>query len=414
MALMPPIVRRSPTLAANERVRARIAEGRPVIHLAFGEAGLPAHPALLSRLAQAAGAQNYPPVAGTAALRNAAAGYFARRSLPTEPETIMVGPGSKPLLYALMLALDGDLVLPVPSWVSYEPQANLAGKKVVRVPIPAEAGGVPDPDLLEDALAGARRAGARPGILLLTAPDNPTGSVASRGLVARVCAIARSEGLFLISDEIYRDLAFEPGSFVSPAELFPEGTVVTGGLSKSLSVGGWRLGFARMPQNTFGAALAGRLADLGSEIWSGTAAPIQQAAAWALGEPPELRDYVGQGRRLHAAVARALFDVLLEAGARCRSPQGAFYLYPELTAPRLGSAAELAETLLNEYDIAVLPGDAFGDDPAALRFRAASSLLYGSEDDQRWQALESAEPAQLPWIAAALDRIGTAIRALGA
>lgn len=405
-------VSRSPTLAINERVRARLAQGRPVVHLGFGEAGLPLLPALERELARAAAAHTYPAVAGTPGLREAAAGYFERRRLPTAGESIVIGPGSKALLFALMLALDGDLVLPVPSWVSYEPQARLAGKHVVRVPIPAESGGVPDPDLLEDALAAARRAGGRPGALLLTLPDNPTGTVASPDLLARVCAIARSEGLLVVSDEIYRDLAHEPEGLVSPAELYPEGTVITGGLSKSLSVGGWRLGFARLPQTDLGAELASTLVDLASEIWSGVAAPVQEAAAYALAEPSEIREYVAGGRRLHARVARALHAVVTGSGAACRPPQGGFYIYPELAAPGYESAAALAEDLLERRDIAVLPGEAFGDRPERLRFRLASSLLYGADDAQRWEALRSEAPETLPWIAGALGRVGSALDSL--
>ena len=182
----------SPTLAANERVRARIAAGRPVVHLAFGEAGLPVHPLLERELAQAARLTGYAPVAGTPRLRKAVAGYFGRRRLPTEASTVVTAPGSKPLLYALMLALPGDLVLPRPAWVSYEAQARLAGKRVTRVPIPDEAGGVPDPDLLEDAIAAARGRGEDPRTLLLTVPDNPTGTVAPQDVLERVCAIERS------------------------------------------------------------------------------------------------------------------------------------------------------------------------------------------------------------------------------
>ncbi len=406
------LVSRSPTLAANERVRAKLAAGRPVVHRAFGEAGLPLLPALHERLVRAAGLHGYPPVAGTPALRRAAAGYFGRRRLPTAAETVIAGPGSKPLLYALLLATEGDLVLPVPSWVSYEPQAKLAGKAVIRVPIPAEAGGVPDPDLLEDAIARARREGGRPAVLLLTAPDNPTGTVASPALLGRVCAIARSEGLLVISDEIYRDLAYGPERFVSPAELYPEGTIVTCGLSKSLSVGGWRLGFARMPQNELGRDLAGALTDLASEIWSGAAIPIQEAAAYALEEPPEIVDYVARGRHLHARVARALHAVVVEAGATCRAPQGGFYVYPQLTAPGFSDASALADHLLECHEIAVLPGDAFGEDPALLRFRLASSLLYGADDDQRWEAMKAGEPERLPWIAGPLERVGSAFESL--
>ncbi|MGH7775574.1 MAG: pyridoxal phosphate-dependent aminotransferase [Candidatus Dormibacterales bacterium] len=411
MAFVSPF-QRSQTLAVNERIRARIAAGRDVVHLAFGEAGLPVHPMLKECLARAAEAHGYPPVGGTPTLLKAVAGYFGRRRLASDTETLVAGPGSKPLLYALTLAVDGDLVLPLPAWVSYAPQAILARKAVIRVPVPREAGGVPDPDLLEGAIAGARRAGRRPAILMLTVPDNPTGTVASRALLGRVCAIARSEGLLVVSDEIYRDLAHEPDAFVSPAELYTEGTVVTGGISKSLSVGGWRLGFARMPQNELGQGLARTLTDLASEIWSGTTVPVQEAAAAALDEPPEIVDYVARGRRLHARVVTALHEVLVGSGARCRRPEGAFYAYPELSAPAFTSAAALAVFLLDRHDIAVLPGDAFGDDPAALRFRLATSLLYVSTDAQRLEAMSAEDPAALPWIARSLERVGSALSSL--
>ena len=116
-------------------------------------------------------------------------------------------PGSKPLLYALLQALPGDVVLPVPCWVSYAAHAAIAGKRVIGVPIGEEAGGVPDPPHLRAALAEAEGVGARPGILVLTLPDNPTGTVASEALVREVCEVAEAAGLLIVCDEIYRDLA---------------------------------------------------------------------------------------------------------------------------------------------------------------------------------------------------------------
>jgi aspartate/methionine/tyrosine aminotransferase len=142
----------SPTLATNERVQARIAAGAPVLHLAFGEAGLPVLPSVAERLGAAAGANGYGPVAGSPAVREAVAGYFERRGLPTSADRVLVAPGSKALLYALLTVLPGDVVLPRPSWVSYAAQAALAGKRVIDVPIAEEAGGVPDPDALRAAL----------------------------------------------------------------------------------------------------------------------------------------------------------------------------------------------------------------------------------------------------------------------
>jgi aspartate aminotransferase len=130
----------SATLAANERVQAKLAAGAPVLHLAFGEAGLPVLPSVAEQLAAAAHRNGYGSVAGSPALRAAAAGYYERRGVPTTPEQIVVAPGSKALLFGLLSVLPGDVVLPRPCWVSYAAQAALAGKRVIGVPIPAEAG----------------------------------------------------------------------------------------------------------------------------------------------------------------------------------------------------------------------------------------------------------------------------------
>jgi aspartate aminotransferase len=138
----------SATLAINEDVKRRIRDGERILHLGFGEAGLPIHPTLLDALAAGASEGGYDPVAGDPVLRQAVADFYARRGLETDASQIIVGPGSKAILFALMLALEGDLVLPRPAWVSYEAQAFLAGKRVIRVPIPREAGGIPDADHL--------------------------------------------------------------------------------------------------------------------------------------------------------------------------------------------------------------------------------------------------------------------------
>src|SRR3954449_74429 len=323
-------VAQSPTLAANERVQAMLAAGENVLHLAFGEAGLPVLPAVAERLAEGAGRNRYGPVAGSAEAREAAAGYFARRGLPTDPGRIVFAPGSKPLLYALLQALPGDVVLPGPCWVSYAAHAALAGKRVIRVPIGAEAGGVPDPGELRAALAEATGIGARPGVLVLTMPDNPTGTVASGALVSEVCEVAEAANLLVVCDEIYRDLAHDPGAFVSPAEVLPERTFVTTGLSKHMALGGWRVGLVRLADGPAGEEAGAAIGGLASEIWSALAAPMQHAAAYVLSEPPEGVERVGGSRGLPRAVTSAAYDVVVAAGAQCRPPSGAFYLYPEL------------------------------------------------------------------------------------
>jgi aspartate aminotransferase len=403
----------SATLAANERIRRRIDSGADVLHLAFGEAGLPVHPSVAEALERGSSDNRYGPVAGSPAARAAAAGYFSRRGLPTGPEQIILAPGSKALLFALLSALPGDVVLPQPSWVSYAAQAALAGKRLWLAPIGPQAGGVPDPAALEEVLETARRAGGRPGMLVLTMPDNPTGTLASRALLERVCEIADTHELAIVSDEIYRDLAYDPGAFCSPAELLPGRTYVTSGLSKSMALGGWRIGFARFPEHS---AVADAVKGLASEVWSSLAAPMQHVAALVLDEPAEILDHVAASRRLHRETTSAAHRVLAAAGVECRPPAGGFYLYPDLESmrPRLaalgvGSGAALADLLLDRFDIGVLAGAAFGDPPEALRFRLATSLLYGTSDAQRWESLRSSDPTSLPWVGSGLERLSNAL-----
>jgi aspartate aminotransferase len=404
------VLKRSPTLAINEKIAARRAAGDRVLHLGFGEAGLPVPPSVAQVLAEAVGRTDYGPVAGAPDVRHAAAGYLTRRDVPTEAEQVVLAPGSKALLYAALAAVPGDLVLPVPSWVSYAAQASLTGKRVVPVPIPPWGGGIPDPEVLEPALVSACADGLEPAILILTLPDNPTGTSAGAETLTRVCEIADRWGLVIISDEIYRDLAYDPSTHLSPAVLLPERTIVTGGLSKNMALGGWRIGFARTPVGRFGSELNERIVGIGSEVWSSLAMPMQQVAAFVLNEPQVVTDHVAAGRRLHASVSGAVCRLLIDAGAVCRMPTAAFYSYPDfsplapaLAARGISDGAALADYLLDEHGVAVLAGEHFGDDPTAYRLRVATSLLYGDSVDQRWEALRSSTPTELSWITKTLD-----------
>jgi aspartate aminotransferase len=168
-----------------------------------------------------------------------------------------------------------------------------------------------------------------------------------------------------------------------------------------------------MPAGGFGRALRDRLLGIGSEIWSAPAGPVQQAAALAFSEPPELAERVALSRRLHASVARAAAHRFAAAGAEVPAPQAAFYLYPDFTPladvllERHGITSDesLAAVLLHEYGVGVLPGSAFGEDGGRLRLRVATAMLYGGTDDERHAALNSADPCSLPWIAGSLDRL---------
>jgi aspartate aminotransferase len=404
----------SATLAANEAMAARLHRGQPVLPLAFGEAGLPVHPVLRAALAESAACNSYGPVAGRRALRAAAAGYWQRRGLPTRPGSVVCGPGSKALLFALMLAIGGDVAVPRPSWVSYAAHACLLGIRAHPVAVPAGEGGICDPAGL-DAAAGAASAAGRPiTSTIVTLPDNPTGRVAAPGTIRALCEVAEARGLIIICDEIYRDLIHDPATPVlSPAEVAPQRTVVTTGLSKSLALGGWRIGVARTPDGPLGTRLRKALLGAASEIWSAPAAPVQHAAALAFCEPPEITERISRSRTLHGTVAAAMADVCTDAGVLVPSPQAAFYLYPDFAPWRdylqsrygVSTSAGLARLLLQRYGAVTLPGTAFGDRPGNLTLRLATARIYGNSADQQEAALESADPLGHAPVAVALARL---------
>jgi aspartate aminotransferase len=404
----------SATLAANELLAARRRLGKPVLPLAFGEAGLPVLPALRDALAAAAGRGGYGPVAGLSALREAAAGYWERRGLPTSPDRVVCGPGSKPLLFGLLLAIGADVAMASPSWVSYAAQASLIGVRAHLVPAPVGEGGICDPDQLARVAAAAAAAGRPIRSVIVTLPDNPTGRLARPATMRAMCRVADEHDLIIISDEIYRDLVHDPAADVlSPAAIAPDRTVVTTALSKSLALGGWRIGAARLPEGPLGSGLRDRLLGAASEIWSAPAAPIQQAAAYAFGEPALISERIARSRSLHATVARAVASRFAAAGLVVPPPQAAFYLYPDFepwrehlrSARGVTTGAGLAGHLLERYGAGVLPASVFGEGDSVLRVRVATGLLYGDSERQREAAVEVRDPLALPWIGAALGRI---------
>jgi aspartate aminotransferase len=416
----------SATLAVNEALAEKRRQGVRVLPLGFGEAGLPVHPVMRDRLSAGNGANAYGPVAGSAELRSAAAGYWERRGLPTDPAMVIAGPGSKPLLYSLLMEIGGDTAIAAPSWVSYAAQSRLLGQRPVMVPTAPGEGGVPQPDLLHAAVTAARDEGRTVNAVVVTLPDNPTGTVAGADTVRRLARVARELDLVVISDEIYRDLVHpardgrERAGVHSPAEYAPERTIISTGLSKNLALGGWRIGVMRLPDSPIGHRLRGGLLGVASEIWSSPAAPVQEAAAHAFTEPEELRDHVDRSRRLHGIVADAVTRRFVRAGASVAAPSAAFYLYPDFEPLRdrlaslhgIRTGAELTGLLLERHGMGVLPAVEFGESPDALRMRVATSLLYGDTEERRYAALAATDPTALPWIRSHLDRLSEVLDAL--
>lgn len=403
----------SPTLGINQEIERRQAAGEPVVPLGFGEANIPVHPALIARLHANATEAGYGPVEGLYELRRAAADYWNRRSVPTEPEQVIAAPGSKPLLFGIFEALGGPVLLPKPSWVSYVAQNGILRQESHLVPISPGSGGAPDPAQLREAAKSLHDAGNPATSVLVTLPDNPTGTIAAPGVIREICDIAEEFDLTIISDEIYLDLVHdEDQEIVTPSMLSPERTVTTTGLSKNLALGGWRLGVARFGTRLQHQGVVGRVATVASEVWSAAPQPVQHAAVWAFSEPSELQERIRESRILHRRMAVTVAEVFRNGGAHVEVPEGAFYIYPDFTelSPALNSrgintSTELAHELLASEGIATLPGTAFGDDLERLTLRVAITKLYGNEDEQRTACLTSPAPETLPWVAEKLQAI---------
>jgi aspartate/methionine/tyrosine aminotransferase len=426
----------SATLRLNELVAARTAAGQDTIHLGFGEARLPLLPALRQSLAVGAARAGYPPVAGLSELREAIAGYLRRtRSLDVAPEQVIAGPGSKALLFALLSVLEGDLLLPVPSWVSYAPQARLLGKRVIPVPTAEDDHLRLTSDALSGAWARARHAGADPRILIVNSPSNPTGGMFAAADVAAMAGWAREHGVAILSDELYAELAHGERPHHSPAREYPEATVVLGGISKAFSAGGWRLGYAAVPAGPAGKHLLSAVRAIASEIWSGASTPVQVAAARVYEGGAEVDTYLRQSARLHGHVAARLHSALVGWGITCPAPKGGFYLYPDfarwreqLAARGVSTGMDLARHLLTDWGVAALPASEFGEAADVLRLRLASSHLVDPDGapnpDAReavlWDLMAAADsfaepggsPLALPALERAITRLGEFVASL--
>jgi len=384
----------SPTLLINERVRQMWANGETVYHLGFGESRFPAHPTIVRALVEHASRQSYLPSAGIPELRQAVASFHSRQ-LNREicPDQVIVAPGSKSLLFAFQLALAGATVLHTPSWVSYEPQSRLFNRPVLRLPATPEDGHRLHPARLHHLL---RHSPYGQHLLILNSPGNPTGQMLEPALLEEIAAICRREEVLVLSDEIYGLNAFGR-EHVSISTFYPEGTVVLGGMSKHLSLGGWRLGTALVPPGDRGQLLLQAVAKIGSELWSTASAPIQYAAVTAYSDGAELAAYVEMCTALHAARTRYLWRGLSELDIPCAEPMGGFYLFPNfdhwrqpLASLGVRTSVDLARYLLEDWQIATLPGSDFGTPARELSLRLSTSYVDLETDEKAAKLIEMA------------------------
>lgn len=363
----------SATLAIQERCSKLAAEGRAVYKLGLGQSPFPVPTCVVEALRAHAAEKDYLPVRGLPQLRAAVAQYHRyRHGIRSTAEDVLVGPGSKELMFLLQVVFRGELVLPSPSWVSYEPQARILGQRVRRIPTDPSREFRITPEQIDEL---CQREPGLPRILILNYPSNPTGCSYDAGELEALAAVLRRHGVVVLSDEIYGELEFD-GRHTSIARFYEEGTIVASGLSKWCGAGGWRLGTFTFPAQL--GWLLDAMAVVASETYSATSAPIQYAAVRAFQGGDEIETYLRRSRRILAAVCGAFRDALVAEGVLCRPATGGFYLFPSLDplAERLArrgisTSPELCARILDEASVATLPGSDFGVPEDRLFLRVA-------------------------------------------
>jgi aspartate aminotransferase len=353
----------SATLKVDAKAKALQAEGRPVISYAAGEPDFPT-PAHIVEAAAAALTDpknfRYSPTPGLPELREAIVEKTRRDSgISVTPSQIVVTNGGKQAVYQSFASLldPGDEVLvPTPFWTTYPEAIQLAGGVPVEVFAGADQGYLVTTDQLEAALT------PRTKVLLFVSPSNPTGAVYSPAQVAELGAWAQSKGLWVISDEIYQNLVYDGVHADSIAEhMDPSRVVLVNGVAKSYAMTGWRLGWMVAPDDVAKAA-----GNLQSHLSSNVSNISQRAAIAALTGPQDVVEQMRQAfdRRRKAIVA----GLSAIPGVVCPTPEGAFYAYPDVTG-LLGrdwngvtptTSLELADLILDQAEVAVVPGEAFG------------------------------------------------------
>lgn len=377
----------SATLLINERSMQLEAEGRHIYRLGLGQSPFPVPQPVVDALKNNAHQKSYLPVKGLPELREAVADYHHRaQGIECSAEDVMIGPGSKELMFLLQLIYYGDLVIPTPSWVSYAPQAHIIGRHVRWLPTrPVDNWHLTSEELQKL----CEQDPGRPRIVILNYPANPTGRTYSVEELKTLAEVAREHEVILLSDEIYGELHYE-GQHVSIAKFYPEGTIISSGLSKWCGAGGWRLGTFIFPSNL--RKLLNALSVVASETYTSTSAPIQYAAVRAFQGGIFIERYLWNARRVLKTLGNYLAALLKNMDLQVPDPQGAFYLFPDfkkyrkkLTQKKIKSSRELCESLLMEAGVAILPGEVFGRPPEELTAR----LSYVDFDGAR--ALAAAE-----------------------
>ncbi len=366
------VIEPSPTLAITAKANALKAEGKDVVGFGAGEPDFdtPDHIKEAAYKAIKEGKTKYTPVPGTPSLKDAIIQKFKTdNQLSYERKNIIVGVGGKQVIYNFFMATlnPGDeVIIPAPYWVSYADIVKLAEGVPVIVPTTAESNFQITPEQLKKSITNKTK------VFLFNSPSNPTGAAYPKKDIEALCEILLKHNIIIFSDDIYEKIIYDGFEFYNPAMLSPElkeRTFIANGVSKSYSMTGWRIGYgAGNP------VIVENMNTMQSQSTSNATSISQYAAEAALRSDQACVETMRQAFDVRRKKIVALMRDI--PGFVCNNPQGAFYVFPYITkvydtdgfkklaslTKEISKSKIFCEHLLSKYEVAVVPGSAFGDD----------------------------------------------------
>jgi aspartate/methionine/tyrosine aminotransferase len=354
----------SATLSLNDKITQLQNEGTDVIHFGFGGSPFPIPEFIILSLKENAHKNEYLPVKGLPELREEIANYYSiRDKTKITFDNVIIGPGSKELLFLIQMSFADSIVyIPTPTWVSYSSHSKISNHKVKYIKTTLEN----DWKLTASDLKELIMDTDNNKILILNSPSNPTGSIYNKKDLELIADILKNENITIILDEIYEHQTYN-NNFISLASLLPDKCIITSGLSKSISAGGWRIGWCVIPDKLN--PILNKVSILASETYSTVNTPTQYATC-NLFNPifnNEKNTYLQNCNNIMKSLTTYCTRYLQSYNVKCIYPEASWYIFIDLSffndslqKREIYTSKELCNELLNDINIAILPGECFG------------------------------------------------------
>ena len=360
----------SSTLKINELCKDLESKGKEIFKFGFGQSPFKVPEDVISELKKNAYHNKYLPMQGLPELRSAIAKFESKKKQKKyDAANIIIGPGSKELMFLLHMIFDGEVLLPAPSWVSYKPQAILGRNKFHFIETSKEKNWFPSAESVEKIVSKDKN---KNYLLFLNSPNNPCGLVCKN--LEEISEVVKKYKILVLSDEIYSDLTFE-SDFRSLSDFCPDQTIISNGLSKWCGAGGWRLGYFVIPNQFI--KLRESLKVLASETFTSVSAPIQYAAIAAFNN--DHTEYLNISKNILKSVGNYVYENLRSNKVLISKPQGGFYLMPEFVDKKFKNSEDMCNDMLKKSGVATLPGSDFGFSEKKMFARISFTDFNGDE-----------------------------------